>query len=267
MQRRNDGDVQRRGLLEHVLHLHAVLAHDADVVAAGLRHPVLLNVQRAELAEAVGREQYLLAALVAEHDLRPVDHRRKDEVQLVRAQAQRAAVGSRQRAAGQVEPFKELAHHGQRLRRGDNGGLRVNFQEFGNVGRVVGLHVVDDEIVRLAAVQRGGDIAQPFVREVRVDSVEHGGFFVQNDVGVVRHAARHLVLAFKQVNGVVVDADVADVFGNIVHGGSLHFVFGAARAAAHTPIVYHTRGRRDNVFLRGWGRTEGGENEELGMRN
>ncbi len=79
-------DIQRCGLLEQVLHLRAVLAHDADIVAPGLVRPVLAHVQRAELAETVGGEQHLFGGFIADHDLRPVHHGREHEGQGMFAQ-------------------------------------------------------------------------------------------------------------------------------------------------------------------------------------
>src|SRR5699024_8147343 len=119
------------------------------------------------------------------HDLRPVDHRRKDKVEGVGAQFQGAAVGGGQAAAGQVQPFKEIAHHGQGLGGGHDGGFRVSGQEGGDAGAVVRLHVVDNQVVGLAAVQHGGQVGEPFLGEVDVHGVQHGHLLVQDHIGVV----------------------------------------------------------------------------------
>ena len=95
VQRADGGDVQRSGLFQQGLHLRAVLAHDVQVVAAGLAGPVGLLVElchSAEAAEAVGGEEDLLGGLIAHHDLGPVDHRRKDEGEGVCAQREALAV-------------------------------------------------------------------------------------------------------------------------------------------------------------------------------
>ena len=77
-------DLDRGGLLEQGLHLRAVFADDVAVIAAGLVHIVAEEVDligeqcavdRAERAEGVGREQRARRQVIADHNLRPVDHR------------------------------------------------------------------------------------------------------------------------------------------------------------------------------------------------
>ena len=67
-------DVQRGGLFQHGLHLHAVFADDADEVSSGLIVPGLIHVQSAEFAEAVGGEEYLVGGVIGHNDLGPVHH-------------------------------------------------------------------------------------------------------------------------------------------------------------------------------------------------
>ena len=88
MERADGLDVQRSGLFQQSLHLRAVLAHDVQVVAAGLAGPVGLLVElchRAEAAKAVGGEEDFFGGLIAHHDLGPVDHRCEHESQGVSA--------------------------------------------------------------------------------------------------------------------------------------------------------------------------------------
>ena len=213
MQGADGGDVQTRSLLQQSLHLGAILAHDADVVAAGFVVPLLLHIQCAELAEAVSGEEDLVAGIVSDDDFRPVDHGSGDEGQGVLAQHQGVALAHHQAAVG-IIIAEELAHHAEGLGRGDHGGLRIDFQEIGNVGGVVRLHVLHHQIVRLAALEDGFDVVQPLVGEVAVHGVHDGHLFVQNDIRVVGHAVGHHILALKQVHLVVVDADVTDIVGN-----------------------------------------------------
>ena len=238
VQRADDGDVQPGGLFEKRLHLRAVLADDADVVAAGLAGPFLLHIQRAELAKAVGGEEDFIGAVVSDHDLRPVYHGREDEGKGVAAGGQRVAVLDHE--AVFIGAAEELLHHRKRLGVAHHGDVRVGLDEIVDVGGVIRLHVLHDEVVRLAAVQRRLDIVQPLVGEVLVHGVEHADLFVQHDVGIVAHAVGHDVLALKQIDGMVVHADIDDVFGYIVHAGtSLAF-------SSINSILY----RRGNVHAR-----------------
>ena len=215
VERADRPDLEPRGLLEHRLHLRAVLADDAEVVAAGLARPALgvLDVVGAELAEAVGGEEDLVRIVVGHEHLGPVDHRRRDEVQRVAAEGERGAVAHDGVAAVPVRAV-EVLHHRERLGGGDDLRVGERLHERGDVGGVVGLHVLDDQVVRLARAEGLLDVVEPLVAEARVDGVHHGDAFVDDGVGVVGHAARNAVLALEEVDVVVVDADVADVVGN-----------------------------------------------------
>ena len=53
--------------------------------------------------------------------------------------------------------------------------------------------------------------------EMLIDSVHDGDLVVKDDIGIVRHAVGNVVMAFKQVDLTVIDADVADRISDI-HG-------------------------------------------------
>ena len=89
------------GLFEHGLHLRAVFADDIGVVAAGLVNVVgeeidlvveQMSVERAEGAESVGGEKYLVGGVIGHHDLRPVYHGRHDKGKLMTAGAEGVAL-------------------------------------------------------------------------------------------------------------------------------------------------------------------------------
>ena len=214
MEGADDGDVQTGGLFQQGLYLRAVLAHDADVVPAGFTGPVFLHIQRAKLAEAIGGEQHLVGCIVGHDDLGPVDHGGGDEGQGMLAEAQSVAL-AHDNPAVCVVIAEELLHHGEGLGGGHHDGVGIDLQEVGNVGGVIRLHVLNDQIVGLPAGKGVLDVVQPLVGEVPVNGVHNGNLLVQNDVGVVGHAVGHHILALKQVNLVVVDAHIADIVGNL----------------------------------------------------
>ena len=76
---------------------------------------------------------------------------------------------------------------------------------------MVGLHMVNHEIVGLPAAEHLFDLVQPLFAEMRVGRVEYGNLFVENDVGVVRYAVGHFVHTLKKVDRMVVDAYAIDV--------------------------------------------------------
>ena len=202
----------RRGLFQQRLHLGAELAHDAEVVAPRLAGPALgiLHIQRAELAQSVGGEQHLVRAVIGDDHLRPVYHGGRQEGEGVAAQRQRVALAHHQAAVGVVAAV-ELLHHPERRLRGHHHGGGVGVHKAHDVGAVIRLHVLHHQIVRRAALQRRRQAVHPLLAEMGVHRVHHGDLLVQNDVGVVGHAQRHVVLPLKQCHLMVVDADIPDI--------------------------------------------------------
>ena len=120
VQRADIGDLQRRGLLQHRLHLHAVLADDVGVIAPRfikeLGHEVAfvrkeLAVERTEGAERVRREKYLIRQVVGHHYLRPVHHRRHDEGQLVAACLKGVALLDDVHPRAEIVAAEKLRYH------------------------------------------------------------------------------------------------------------------------------------------------------------
>ncbi len=213
VERQNLLDRQAGGLFEERLHLRAVLADDADVVAAGLAVPSfgVFDVVRAELAEPVGGEQRLFSRVVRDDDFGPVDHRRRDERELVDAEVERVALLHDETAVGKIVA-KEILHHAERGRGRDDDGRRIGGEELRHAGGVVRLHVLDDEVVGGLPAEDAGDVGGPGIVEAAVHGVHHGRLLAaQDDVAVVGHAARDDVLPLEKIDVVVVHAHVFDV--------------------------------------------------------
>ena len=81
---------------------------------------------------------------------------------------------------------------------------------------MVRLHVLDDQVIRRGALDVRCDVRQPFVRLVLVHGIHDRHLFVADDVGVVRHAQRHVEMTLEQVDVVVVAADVSDGFCDLL---------------------------------------------------
>ena len=84
VQRANHINIECSGFLEQGLDLVAILSADVDVVPACLALPCATVAKRTELTECIGREENLLALLIAYHNLGPVYHGRQDELQGMR---------------------------------------------------------------------------------------------------------------------------------------------------------------------------------------
>ena len=117
-------------------------------------------------------------------------------------------------ASGEVE-IKEILDHVKGFYIGNNGGIRINLEKVCNIGSVIRLHMLYNEIIRFAVVQNLLDIIQPFMRKVGVYCIHDSNLFIQDHIGVVGHAVRNFVLTFKKVNLMVINADVFDSVCNL----------------------------------------------------
>ena len=221
MQRADVVYLEPGGLAQHGLHLRAVLADDVGVVAAGLvevlAHEVALvgedaAVERAEGAEGVGGEEYLVGGVVGHHDLRPVHHRGHDEGEAVAAGAEGVALLDQMYAVGEVGG-EEAREHVAYLCVADNFGLGIAQGDVLDGGGVVGLHVGDYQVVELAAAQDVGHVVEEVVRHGLVNRVEEYGLLVEYEIGVVGDAVGHAVDALEQGEPAVICADPCHVVG------------------------------------------------------
>ena len=221
VQRTDRFDFQCGCPFQQGLYLGAVLPDDAEIISSCLAGPPfrILRVQRAELAERVRGKQHLVRAVIGHNDFRPVNHRGRDELQGMGAQFQRIALTGHNPLFGEIIPV-EVLHHRKRLGRSDNLRLRVFFRKSEDIGGMVRFHVLDNQVIRLPAFQRFREIVQPFRSEMPVHAVHHGNLPVQDYIGIICHAFRNNILSLKQVDLMVIDADIADILCD-VHRRSL----------------------------------------------
>ena len=148
-----------------------------------------------------------------------MDHGGGDEVQGVMAQGQSVAFLDDD-AAVSIVCAEELLHHDKGL------GGRYNFSGGVCLGKgidgtgVVRLHVLDNQVVRCTITQCGGDLGDPLVSKVGVNGVHHNGLVVHDQIGVVGHAVRDAILAFKEIHCVIIDTKVNNIFCDF-HSGFL----------------------------------------------
>ena len=136
----------------------------------------------------------------------------------MRAQGKLRALRDDEPALGKIRAV-ERGDEAERLRGSDDHGVRITLGKGEDAGRVVGLHMVYDQIVRRAAGERGGEVGEPLLGEVPVHRVHHGDLLIEDHIGIVRHAVGHVVNTLKKVDLVVVYADVANILRHI------HWIF------------------------------------------
>ncbi len=84
---------------------------------------------------------------------------------------------------------------------------------------MVRLHMLHNQVIRLAAVQHGGQVIHPFVGKITVNRIHNRNFFIQNHVGIVGHPIRHHILPLEQIHLMIVHANIANILANfhLVH--------------------------------------------------
>ena len=218
MEGTNGLNIQCGSLFQQILYLRAIFAHNANVIAAGLVIPGLLHIQSAELAEAIGREQNLVHIVIGDDDFGPMHHGSRYKGQSVPAQGQGAHLPYHNPAVFKGGSEKG-AHHGECLGGRHNCGFRENLHKVGDIGGMVRLHVLNDQIIRLSALEHILNVVQPLVGEILVHRIHDGNFFVQDHIGIVGHAVGNPILPLKQVNLMIIDAHISNIIGN-VHNNS-----------------------------------------------
>ena len=109
----------------------------------------------------------------------------------------------------------ELADHVQDLAVTHDGGLGVAQHHIAQSGGVVGLHVVDKNVVQLAAGQGVVQIFKELGLDRTVHSVHQNSLFIQEKIGVKRHPTRHGMGGLEQGVLAVVAAHPDEVLGDM----------------------------------------------------
>ena len=111
---------------------------------------------------------------------------------------------------------KVVDHHAEGARACHNLRLGIALHKGGDAGGVIGLHVMDDQVVGRAAVEYSLEVAEPLVDKTAIDRIGDSDLLAQDNVAVVCHTVLgHVVLALEQVDVVIVDANVADILGDL----------------------------------------------------
>ena len=153
--------------------------------------------------------------VIGEHDLGPVHVGRRHEGKLVSTEVKLAALLDNNAAARKIGA-EVVLHHLEGHGRGNNLSLGIALHKSGDACGVIRFHMVHNQVVGRATVEHSFEVAQPLIDEMGVDGIGDGNLVGKNHIAVVRHAVfAHVVLALEQIDVVVVDANVADILGNL----------------------------------------------------
>ena len=198
MERADHGNVERGGLLEEILDLDTVLSYNISIIASGFIHPfaveidlvgVEVAVQGAERSEGIGGEEHLVGGVVGDQHFRPVHHLRPHEVQRMFAGSQRFAFLNHLNL-NTFRNIHKLFHEAGSLHAANDDGVRPTHQHLLQGGQMVGFHVMDNDVVESAAGQHCGQVLQELGAYRLIDRVQKHRLLIEEDVGIIRRAAR-----------------------------------------------------------------------------
>ena len=222
MERADGLDGEFAYLGQQGLDLCTVFSDDVEIIPASLAGPVIVIAavetalgQRTELAEGVGAVQCAVGRVERHHDLRPMDHRGGEETQAVLSEFQHVTLLDGLRPSGHVDAIEELPEHLDGLGASHKYEAGIGSERPGYERGVIGLHMMYDKIVGFAAGKGLYEVGFPLLALAGVGGVHYGNLFVEDDIGVVGHAIRNYILAFKEVEVQVVDSDI---FYTVVQG-------------------------------------------------
>ena len=102
----------------------------------------------------------------------------------------------------------------------DNGGFGMAQEHFGERRGMVGLHVMDDDVVERSAPQNVLHVLEELFGDGVIDGIEEHRLFVEKEIGIVGSAARDGIDVLKEGEPPIARADVEKIFKDshgIVH--------------------------------------------------
>ena len=223
MERAQILNVKAGRLLQDCSHLRPVLADDVGIVSSCLIQVISVkidlireqgSVQRAEGAERVCGEQDAAGRIIGHHDLRPVDHRSIHERQCMRAAAEGVPFLHDLRHAIHVK-CEILLHHDSQLLVADDLHIRVAADKLFKSRAVVRLHMMDHDIVKMAAVQAFFNILKKHGAHSRIDRIKEYSLLVKEQIRVVGDSSRYRIDSLKHRQAPVIRADPEQVLCHI----------------------------------------------------
>ena len=102
-----------------------------------------------------------------------MNHGRGDKAHFRRAEIKRLAVFYSNHLTAEIDILEEIGDHLRGLGCGYNLGLRIKLHKTAYTSRMVGLNMLNDEIIGLAACQRELQSLKPLVETAVVNSVDY----------------------------------------------------------------------------------------------
>ena len=114
----------------------------------------------------------------------------------------------------ELKVLEELSDELDSLLRCHYSSFRISLEEDRKRAAVVWLKVLDNHIVRSASSKSCLEVLHPLVGLADIDSIHHCHLLIEDDIRVVAHAVRCVILALKEIHLCIIDAYVFDCIRN-----------------------------------------------------
>ncbi len=208
VERTNRCHIERSHLFQEILHLHAILAANVEIVTPRLARPLFVVRQHAKFAKRIGRKEQFFALFVRHYHLGPMHHGSGKKLQRMPPKRERVALFDRQRPPLEIDVAKKLRQHFQCRHRRHNFHIGIECQQVAYHARMVGLEVVHHQIVGAATAKRSLQVGEPHAFHALIDRIHHRNLLIFNKIRIVRDTIRRAVLALEQVDFRIVHANV-----------------------------------------------------------
>ncbi len=225
MKRADRLNVEGSCLFKDVLHLNAVLADDIGIVSSRVIEEDLLKiifirenarVDRAKRSECIRTEERSVRLVICKHDLRPVDHRSKDEPECVRACLKRLLVLDDD-SPDLCSLREEVREHLEGLCISDEREIRIHGGHRRDLRAVVRLHVQDHQIIEAPSVKDRAQIFEILIRDGDIGSVEDDRLLIEDRVAVVGYSVRKREKILKERQTSVASTDPEGICSDFLY--------------------------------------------------
>ena len=131
------------------------------------------------------------------------------------SQIQGISVFHLQHSSLQIQGTEEIGNHNKGFGICHNHSLRINLEEILNIGRMIRLHMLHDQIIRLSSIQGFLYVIQPLMGKILIHRIHNCYFFIPDHIGVVAHPIGNRILPLKQINLMIIDACINNIICNI----------------------------------------------------
>ena len=119
---------------------------------------------------------------------------------------------------------EKCLHQRKSLCRRDDICIRITLHKCLYAAGMIRLHMLHNQIIRLSSFELSADIFQPLRGKSAFHRIHDRNLFIYHRIGIIRHTIGYVILSLKQINFMIIHADISDVL-RYMHTQSPHFPF------------------------------------------